>query len=160
MPPRPPPLPLLQQNQLPVRLLQGKASWAEVWEHALQEVQVATVLRMLMDDAQTSVVTAAAQALAVLVGPGRDEEEAWQAADDNPTTGDIFAKAKPARRAVASDSEELNCSDSKRYCKRLYCFLIYISVYSSRQQCMVDYSMLGGERVGSGLLQGCCEGTS
>ena len=128
LPPLPPlPLALLQQNQLPVRLLQGKASWAEVWEHALQEVQVATVLRMLLDDAQTSVVTAAAQALAVLAGPGRGEEEAWQAADNNPTTGDIFAKAKPARRAVASDSEELNCFDSKRY-KRLYCFLICISV--------------------------------
>ena len=68
--------------------MQAKPGWGAVWEYALQEVQVATVLRMLLDDAQTSVVTAAAQALAVLVGPGRQEEEAWEAADHNPATGE------------------------------------------------------------------------
>ena len=73
------------------------------------------MLRMLLDDAQTSVVTAAAQALAVLVGPGRDEEEAWQAADDNPTTGNVIPKkAESARQAVAS---RLSCSELKRCCK-------------------------------------------
>lgn len=73
-----------------VLFLQDNLTWAQVWEHALQEeVQITTVLRMLLDDAHTSVVTAAAQALAVLVGPGREEEECWQAADDNPATGRV-----------------------------------------------------------------------
>ena len=58
-----------------------------MWNHALQEVQVATVLRMLLDDAQTSVISAAAEALAVLVGPGKEEEEVWEAADCHPATG-------------------------------------------------------------------------
>ena len=75
-------------------VLQGRLGWAEVWEYALQQVQITPVLRMLLDDPQTSVVTAAAQALAVLVGPGWEEEEAWQAADDNPTTGRLVSKRK------------------------------------------------------------------
>lgn len=69
--------------------MQDKLNWVAVWEYALQEVQVTTVLRMLLDDAQTSVVTAAAQALAVLVGPGLEEEEVWEAADNNPATGKL-----------------------------------------------------------------------
>lgn len=62
-------------------------------------MQITTVLRVLLDDAHTSVVTAAAQTLAVLVGPGREEEECWQAADDNPATGrvrDPKSRRKPA----------------------------------------------------------------
>ena len=62
---------------------------------------------MLLDDAQTSVVTAAAQALAALVGPGRDEEEAWRAADDNPTTGDIIPESSRVREARCCKRIEL-----------------------------------------------------
>ena len=65
------------------------------------------MLRMLLDDAQTSVVTAAAQALAVLVGPGRDEEEAWQAADDNPTTGNVIHKTVESVKASCCQRIEL-----------------------------------------------------
>lgn len=67
--------------------LQGNVTWLAVWEYALQEVQVATVLRLLLDDAHTPVVTAAAEAMAVLVGPSPEEEDAWEAADYNPITG-------------------------------------------------------------------------
>jgi len=49
---------------------------------------VATVLRRLLDDAHMSVVTAAAEAMAVLVGPGPKEEEVWEAAHCNPGTGE------------------------------------------------------------------------
>ena len=48
---------------------------------------MATVLRLLLDDAHTPVVTAAAEAMAVLVGPGPEEEDVWEAADCNPVTG-------------------------------------------------------------------------
>ena len=74
-------------------LLQDTITRAAVWEYALQEVQIATVLRRLLDDAQTSVVTVAAQALAVLNGPGIEEEEAWHAADDRPISGTHRAHA-------------------------------------------------------------------
>lgn len=56
---------------------------------------------MLLDDAQTSVVTAAAQALAVLIGPGREEEELWQAAEDNPSTGKGLTKHSAASQLGA-----------------------------------------------------------
>ena len=68
--------------------LQIRVTWLSVWEYALQEVQVATVLRRLLDDAHMSVVTAAAEAMAVLVGPGPEEEVAWEAAHCNPGTGE------------------------------------------------------------------------
>ena len=61
-------------------------SWDAVWEHALQEAKVATVLRMSLDNPQPSVVRAAAQALAVLVGPDPEVESIWQTADLNPVT--------------------------------------------------------------------------
>lgn len=48
---------------------------------------MATILRRLLDDAHMSVVTAAAEAMAVLVGPGPEEEEVWEAAHCNPATG-------------------------------------------------------------------------
>ena len=48
---------------------------------------MATVLRRLLDDAHMSVVTAAAEAMAVLVGPGPEEEEVWEAAHCNPGSG-------------------------------------------------------------------------
>ena len=67
--------------------VQARVTWFSVWEYALQEVQVAAVLRRLLDDAHMSVVTAAAEAMAVLVGPGTQEEEAWEAAHCNPGTG-------------------------------------------------------------------------
>ncbi len=67
--------------------VQAKITWFSVWEYALQEVQVATVLRRLLDDAHMSVVTAAAEAMAMLVGPGPEEEEVWEAAQCNPGTG-------------------------------------------------------------------------
>ena len=70
-----------------VYLLQDTITGAAVWEYALQEVQIGTVLRRLLDDAHTSVVTVAAQALAVLIGPGIEQEEAWQAADNSPASG-------------------------------------------------------------------------
>lgn len=59
--------------------------WYAVWEHALQEVNIATVLRVALDDPQPSVVRAAAEALAALIGPGAEEEHIWQAADNNPS---------------------------------------------------------------------------
>ncbi|DBA68651.1 TPA: hypothetical protein ACH3X2_013454 [Trebouxia sp. C0005] len=64
-----------------------RVTWLLVWEYALQEVEVATVLRRLLDDAHMSVVTAAAEAMAVLVGPGPEEEQVWEAAHCNPGTG-------------------------------------------------------------------------
>ncbi len=67
--------------------VQARITWLSVWEYALQEVQVATILRRLLDDAHMSVVTAAAEAMAVLVGPGPEEEEVWEAAHCNPATG-------------------------------------------------------------------------
>lgn len=62
-------------------------TWLEVWEYGVQDIQVTTVLRMLLDDAHMSVVTAAAEAVAVLVGPGPEEADLWEAADCNPATG-------------------------------------------------------------------------
>lgn len=62
-----------------------KPSWKSVWEHALQDASIATVLRLALDDPQVSVVRAAAEALVVLVGPGPEVEQIWQAADDNPS---------------------------------------------------------------------------
>lgn len=59
-------------------------SWHEVWEHALQHESTATVLRLALDDPQTSVVCAAAEALATFIGPGPQEQHIWQAAVDNP----------------------------------------------------------------------------
>ncbi|KAL0046547.1 hypothetical protein WJX82_003367 [Trebouxia sp. C0006] len=81
-----------QPVNLPVHLsihdnMVARMTWLLVWEYALQEVQVATVLRRLLDDAHMSVVTAAAEAMAVLVGPGPKEEEVWEAAHCNPGTG-------------------------------------------------------------------------
>ena len=52
----------------------------------MQETKVASVLRVSLDDAQPSVVRAAAQALAVLVGPDPEVESTWQTADLNPVT--------------------------------------------------------------------------
>ena len=62
---------------------------------------------MLLDDAQTSVVAAAAQALAVLVGPGREEEEVWQAAEDNPSTGSGLTKHSAAGRVGCKETKLL-----------------------------------------------------
>ena len=59
-------------------------NWHSIWLHALEEASVATVLRVALDDPQASVVRAAAEALAVLIGPGAQVEQLWQAADDNP----------------------------------------------------------------------------
>ncbi|DBA80705.1 TPA: hypothetical protein ACH3X1_007944 [Trebouxia sp. C0004] len=81
-----------QPVKLPLHLstnnkMLASITWLSVWELALQEVQVATVLRRLLDDAHMSVVTAAAEAMAVLVGLGPEEEEVWEAARCNPGTG-------------------------------------------------------------------------
>ena len=48
------------------------------------------VLRVALDDPQASVVRAAAEALAVLVGPSAEVEQIWQAADDNPNLRKTF----------------------------------------------------------------------
>lgn len=62
-----------------------------MWDYAVQEVQVTTVIRMLLDDAHMSVVTAAAEAMAVLAGPGSEEEELWEATDCNPVTSKTWS---------------------------------------------------------------------
>ena len=64
--------------------MQVQVTWLEVWEYAVQDIQITTVLRLLMDDSHLPVMTAAAEALAVLVGPGPEEEELWAAADHTP----------------------------------------------------------------------------
>ena len=43
--------------------------WRDVWEHAIADCQVAVVLRLALDDGSASVISAAAEALAKLVGP-------------------------------------------------------------------------------------------
>lgn len=49
---------------------QGSAlDWRDVWEHAIADCQVAVVLRLALDDGSASVISAAAEALAKLVGP-------------------------------------------------------------------------------------------
>ena len=58
---------------------------------------MATVLRLLLDDAHMPVVTAAAEAMAVLVGPGPEEEDTWQAADCNPVTGRKQHNSHPSK---------------------------------------------------------------
>ena len=69
-------------------IVQAHVTWLEVWEYAVQELHITTVLRMLLDDSHMPVVTAAAEALAVLIGPNPEEEELWVAGDQNPRCGE------------------------------------------------------------------------
>lgn len=87
--------------------------WYAVWEYALQEVSIATVLRVALDDPQASVVRAAAEALAALIGPGAEEEHIWQAADDNPSLckGCRPLPSPRCRRKLFIYSCSLQCAD-------------------------------------------------
>lgn len=68
-----------RQVRLPPKLLEGAAVAApeavecgDVWRHALHAADVAVVLRLALDDSHLAVVGAAAEALAVLVGPSEE----------------------------------------------------------------------------------------